>query len=73
MAKHYVTLGQGHVHSIGGKTLDKDSVVVFEAENARAGREKAFEMFDSKFCFDYHGEEWNPENIKYFPRGYIEV
>jgi hypothetical protein len=73
MAKHYVTLGQGHVHSVAGKTLDKDTVAVFEAESREQGRALAFEIFGDKFCFDYHAEEWNPDNLMYFPKGYVEI
>ena len=73
MKKHYVTFGQIHVHSVAGRTLDKDSVAVFLVENAQQGRKRAFELFGDKFFTDYHGEEWNSELLEFFPRGYIEL
>ena len=37
--------GQTHVHSINGKTFDKDCVAVIEAEDAHTGRELAHIYF----------------------------
>ncbi len=71
--RHYVTLGQTHTHSIRGLTLDKDCVVCYEAPDAEKGREKAFELFGRQFCFHYTENEWDPTNMKYFPRGYIDL
>ncbi len=72
MEKRYVTLGQCHAHSIGGKTFDKDSIAVVEGN-----RETVFELFGPKFCFEYTEEEWAKQVDKgildYFPRGCIKV
>lgn len=73
MAKHYVTFGQGHAHNIKGKLLHPNTVARFEAKNAQEGREKAFEVFGSKFCFEYHENEWNEDDMKYFPNGYTDL
>lgn len=73
MPKHYVTFGQTHTHSVNGKTLDKDTVAVFNADNYSEGRAKAFEYFDDKFFTDYHDNEWNEDHLKYFPKGYVEI
>ena len=73
MENHYVTFGQEHTHSVNGKTLDKDTVAVFKVESHAKGRAKAFELFDDKFFTDYHGEQWNKNNLKYFPKGYVEI
>ena len=73
MAKHYVTFGQIHTHSIDGKTLDKDTVAIFEAEDQEKGRALAFEIFGDKFCFEYHEDRWDPENMMFFPKGYVEI
>lgn len=54
MAKHYVTFGFGHVHEVNGKKLDHNTVAVFNAENATEGRQKAFELFNIYFAFEYH-------------------
>lgn len=70
---HYVTFGQVHVHSVDGKTLDKDTVAVFKAKDYAEGRAKAFEYFGDKFFTDYHGEQWKADSIKYFPKGYVEL
>lgn len=46
--KTFVTFGQTHVHSINGKTFDKDCVAVVSGD-----RDKVFEIFGTKFCFEY--------------------
>ncbi len=56
----YVTFGQTHAHSVNGKTFDKDCVAVIKTEKAWEGRDKE--------------EYWKEnEQLKYFPRGYINV
>lgn len=71
--KHYVTFGQIHVHSVNGKTFDKDCVAVIKAETFEDGRQKAFEYFGPKFATSYQDNQWDNKDMKYFPRGYIEV
>jgi hypothetical protein len=73
MAKHFVTFGQDHVHALNGKTLDKDCVASFEAKDWKEGRERAFELFGPKFCFEYHDREFTEDILKYFPRGIIDI
>lgn len=73
MRKTYVTFGQTHTHSVNGKTLDKDTVAVLHAENHKEGRDRAFELFGSKFCFEYFDTQWNEEDMKYFPKGYVYI
>lgn len=73
MSKHYVTFGQVHTHRVNGITLDCDSVALYEAENVQEGREKAFEYFGDKFFTDYHDEQFNMEDLVYFPRGIIRI
>jgi len=67
--KLYITFGQIHIHSISGKTLDKDCVAEIEASNLSAGHEKAMDWFNGKFhnCTD------TPPDMSYFPRGIIKV
>ena len=69
----YVTFGQVHVHSVNGKTFDKDCVAIIYARSEREGRDKAFEYFGTKFFTTYFESQWDEANLKYFPRGYIEV
>ncbi len=70
--KMYITFGYSHVHSIAGKTLDKDSVAVIECKDYDDGREKAFELFGNKFCMAH--QMMSQETLdKYYPRGLIEV
>lgn len=73
MAKTYVTFGQTHTHSVNGKTLDKDCVAVLTTASYDEGRAKAFELFGAKFCFEYPACNFNFDDMKYFPRGLIEV
>jgi len=71
--KHYVTFGQVHVHSVNGRTLDKDCIAVYEAKDAQEGRTRAFEYFGNKFMTDYHGEQFDETTLHYFPRGYVHL
>lgn len=73
MPKQYVTFRQVHVHSINGKTFDKDCVAVFDAHSDSEGRRLAFDFFGPKFCMHYSQERWNEEDLLFYPRGYIEV
>jgi len=73
MAKHYVTFGFDHKHKVNDKLLDKDCVAVFDAENATKGREKAFEYFGVKFCFEYHDTEFDQSSMRFFPNGFVEL
>lgn len=66
--KTYVTFGQDHIHRINGKILDKDCVAIVEGN-----RDKVFELFGPKFCFEYPEKYWDEEKMKYFPRGYVEI
>lgn len=69
--KQYITFGQVHVHSVNGKTFNKDCVAVLEAPTMKEGRQLAFDIFDDKF----HGHHDNLEDVKleYYPRGLIFV
>lgn len=62
-----------HTHSVNGKTFDKDCVAVIEAIGAKEGRDMAWGYFGPKFFTTYHEDQWNEDNLKYFPRGYINV
>jgi len=74
LVKTYVTFGQDHLHTINGKVFDKDCVGVINASSEFQGRERAFEIFDGEFFTTYTDRTWNEEEqLKYFPRGYIEV
>lgn len=71
--KTYVTFGQVHIHSVNGKTFDKDCVAVIESESAARGRKLAFQYFDRKFCFEYPEDHFDMDDMKYYPRGFINV
>lgn len=67
--KTFVTFGQDHRHVIDGKVFDKDCVAVVNGD-----REKVFEIFGPKFCFEYEEAYWDTTLVnKYFPRGYVEL
>jgi hypothetical protein len=74
--KTYITFGQEHVHSINGKTFDKDCVAVVNLPE-----EEAREIFMPEFCFSYTefrfavlSQEFFPKGItSVFPRGLIYV
>jgi len=71
MANHYVTFGQKHIHTIDGKTLDKDTVAVYQADSDKEGREKAFQLFGPNFFTDYHDTAWKEDKLQFFPKGYL--
>lgn len=75
MTKVYITFGQVHVHSINGKTLDKDCVAVINCNSYGHGRTMAFEYLDGVFHNCYSHEEYidGKVGIEYFPRGLIEI
>lgn len=62
----YITFGQTHVHSLNGKTFDKDCVAVVELpeEEARA-------LFMPKFHRSF--TDRNDVDLNYFPRGLVKV
>ena len=66
--KTYVTFGQDHIHKIGEDVFDKDCVAIVHGDRA-----KVFEIFGSKFCFEYPEGHWDNSKMRFFPRGYIEV
>lgn len=68
MKKYYITFGQIHVHSIDGKTFDKDCVAEIEAENKGEAHDKAMEIFGGVF----HNVNEKP-NLEYYPRGIIKL
>ena len=67
--KCYITFGQIHVHSVNGKTFDKDCVAEIEATDTGNGHAKAMELFDGVFhdCTD------SPPDMSFYPRGIIPV
>lgn len=72
--KTYVTFGQIHVHSINGKTIDKDCVAVINHTEDEDGRDIAFELFGKKFCMEYPEKYWKESDmLHHYPRGYVEV
>ena len=72
MNKYYITFGQIHVHSVNGKTFDKDCLAEIKAETNREAHDKAMKIFKGVF-HNCHDESKLPEIIEYFPRGIIEV
>jgi hypothetical protein len=64
----YVTFGQQHTHRINGHTLDCNCVALVDGD-----RERVFELFGPKFCFEYPEAEFDKAYMKYYPRGVIEI
>ena len=62
----YITFGQIHVHSVNGKTFDKDCVAIVDLPE-----DEAREIFWPKF----HNSFTDIEKVKidYYPRGFIHV
>ena len=72
MNKYYITFGQVHVHSVNGKTFDKDCVAEIEAEDRGEAHTMAMDIFNKKFhnCIDEVDLE---KALEYYPRGVIKV
>ena len=72
MKKFYITFGQVHVHSVNGKTFDKDCLAEIESDSQAEAHQKAMDIFNKKFhnCYD---ENMLDEIIEYFPRGVISL
>jgi len=71
--KIYITLGQDHIHKVGGMVYDKDCVVVIEAEDEESGRQIAFDNFGKKWFTSYTENNWDETKLRYYPRGYKEL
>lgn len=72
MNKYYMTLGQSHCHRINGKTIDKDSVAVIQAEDYESARKFAF-LVTENGKFHRLLDDINKVGMEYFPRGLIEI
>jgi len=70
--KFYISFGQVHVHSVNGKTLDKDCLAEIESETHEEAHKLAMEIFNGVF-HNCYTEKSLPEILDYFPRGVIKV
>lgn len=73
MKKTFITFGQIHTHSVGGRTFDKDCVASIESSSEEEGRKKAFEYFGNKWHMSYFKEELDKDILDFYPRGIISV
>ena len=73
MTKVYLTFGQIHVHRVNGKTFDCDCVAVIDCDSHEHGREIAFNLFSDKWFTTYLKENFDMDDMKYYPRGLINV
>lgn len=73
MPKILLTFGQSHRHEINGLVLDKDCVAIIEGDTYEEADELAFLLFNGKFHQHVPEHAWDDADMKYFPRGYIEV
>ena len=77
--KTYVTFGQDHFHVLDDSetgerfVFDKDCVASIEAKNRNEGRNRAFDAFGPKFCFEYFESEFKKDDMTWYPRGFVEV
>jgi len=69
----YITFGEDHAHVVNNITFDKNCVAAIPSNNRTEGRHKAFDLFNIKWCFEYFDREFKREDLKYFPRGIINV
>lgn len=69
LKSYYFTFGQGHVHSLGGFTYDKDIVVEVSADSNAEARAIMFNYFGRKWGMQYDKKP----DMKYFPRGIKKI
>ena len=65
MKTSYFTFGQTHVHSVNGKTWDKDVIVQITAEDPL---QVMFDTFGRQWAMEYD----KPPQLDLFPKG-IEI
>lgn len=72
MSKFYITFGQIHVHSVNGKTFDKDCLAEIEADTRGQAHARAMDVFEGTFhqCLE---EKELHDVLHYFPRGIIKL
>ena len=73
LKKTYITFGQSHVHSVKGKTFDKDCVACITHDEKVNGRDIAFQLFGKEWSRSFREGERKLPYMRCFPRGVIEV
>jgi len=71
--KAYITFGQTHQHSVDGKMLDKDTVARIEVASPDEAVAFAMRTFGGVYSRIFIGGEWKPDNLKYYPKGYVDL
>lgn len=71
--KMFITFGSNHRHQVGDKLFCSDTVAVINCDNWQLGRSMAFQYFGDKWCFSYFENEWNHNQLHFFPKGYVEL
>lgn len=71
--KTFVTFGQVHKHILADKVFDKDCICIIESTSYDEGRKIAEEAFGKVFCTTYFADNWNEDDMKFYPRGYIQL
>lgn len=69
MNKYYITFGYAHIHGVAGQTIDHDCVVEVEAGDSADARQKAIDLFGTKFCTIVQEKP----DMSYYPRGIIRL
>lgn len=73
ICKTYVTFGTDHKHYVNNKHIDFDCIAVIKCIDHEDGRKKAFQLFGTKFCMEYHEEDFKYMNSSLYSRGLIAV
>jgi|GEM_PF-1648589 len=72
MNKYYITFGQVHVHSVNGKTFDKDCVCEIETIDRGTAHSIAMDIFNGKFHNTLDKVDME-KSLHYYPRGIIKL
>lgn len=72
MNNYYISFGQGHTHSFNGLTLDKDCLLLVQAESWEVARVAVIQLFGQKWSHVYD-KATMPLVMESFPRGVVNV
>lgn len=66
----YFSFGQTHVHSVNGRTFDKDDIVKITHLQPR---QRMMGLFGPKWAFEYTEEEFARIDPRHYPKGVTEL
>lgn len=72
MNNYYISFGQGHRHEFNGMILDKDCLLLVQAESWEVARQGLIRLFGQKWSNAYQPPEMKLV-LSSFPRGIVNM